>query len=62
MRVMGDSGEGGGLFRVYCDGEVRKWLAPFVEVHCNEGFWGGCSTNREKFSNGFLVACVAEVI
>ena len=41
MRVTSDPGEGG-LFRGYCDGEVRKfWLAPFGEVYCNKGFFGG---------------------
>ena len=56
MRVMGDSGEeGGGLFRVYCDGEVRKfWLAPFVEVYCNEGFLGGAQQIGKNSAMDFL--------
>ena len=33
MRVTGDPGEG--VFRGYCDGEVRKfWLVLFGEVYC----------------------------
>ena len=54
MRVMGDSGEAGGLFRGYCDGEVRKWLAPFVEVYCNEGFLGGAQQIGKNSAMDFL--------
>ena len=55
MRVMGDSGEAGGLFRGYCDGEVRKfWLTPFVEVYCNEGFLGGTQQIGKNSAMDFL--------
>ena len=53
MRVTGDPGEG--VFRGYCDGEVRKfWLAPFGEVYCNEGFLGGAQQIGKNSAMDFL--------
>ena len=56
MRVTGDPGEGGGgVFRGYCDGEVRKfWLALFGEVYCYEGFLRGVQQISKNSAMDFL--------